>query len=217
MGMFAIIASVIVLSVVGGLFAASLRYKRNKEVAQVALPFDDAPLISGAADSTPPSSDGVKLAVRSGGLTPREQRQEDIRIRHETRLCLYCDKPASHVIPKLRQIRPVLDPLYRYLNVVPINRWKIEVEQLSDQARPLCETHHSIARSHLERKVAENQVDYAGFVERQRHEMYEFVEYALDERMLDDANAVKRGKKQKKTAEVAPLQRPNLKVAGNGS
>jgi hypothetical protein len=217
MGMFVIIASLTALSVVVGLFVASTRYKRSKEVAPVALPFEETPALSVAADSTPPSSDGVKVAARSGGTTPREQRQEDIRIRHETGLCLYCDKTASHVIPLLRQIRPVLDPLYRYLNVVPVNRWKIDVDLTSDQARPLCETHHSIARSHLERKIAENQVDYATFVERQRHEMYEFVEFALDERMLDDANAVKRGKKQKKVAEVTQLQRPNLKVASNGS
>jgi hypothetical protein len=210
------IAPIAALLAVVGLFFATLRYRRHKEAALANLPFDSTPASSEAIESTPPSFDGVKVVARSGGLTPREQRQEDIRIRYETRMCLYCDKTASHVIPQLKQIRPVLDPLYRYLNVVPVNRWKIEVDLGIEAARPLCETHHSIARSHLERRVAENQVDYAAFVERQRHEMYEFEAHALDERMLDDANTVKRGKKQKKAADVAAIQRPNLKIANGG-
>ena len=160
-------------------------------------------------DSSPPVIEGSKA--------PRERRQDEIKFRRDTKMCLYCDKPADHVVPQLKQLQPLLDPLYRYLNVVPVNRWKIELEPGIEVPQDVCRVHHAIARSHLERKIAENQVDYASFVERQRHEMYEFVEYSLDERMLDDANTIKRGKKPKKLAEVAQIpQRANLKAVNGG-
>lgn len=98
-------------------------------------------------------------------------------------------------MPQLQLIRPVLDPLYRYLNVVPVNRWKIEVTLDITVPLDLCEAHHAIARGHLERRMAETQLEYAHFTEKQRHEIYEFEAYALDERMLEDANAIKRNKK----------------------
>jgi hypothetical protein len=200
-----------------GLFVFAITRKRAEEAALATLPFPSTHDVSDQRESTPPSSDGVKSAARSGGTTQREARQEEIRARFQTQLCLYCDKRATHIVPRLKQITPKFDRLYRYLNVVPITRWEIIVDkQHSSDACPLCETHHGIARSHLERRVAENQVDYAAFVERQRNEMYEFEEYALDERMLDDANTVKRGKKAKKGADVASIQRNGLKAVNGG-
>ena len=202
------IAIFIVLFVVIGMFVLLVKLRRPKETAALTI----LPLVEGASfeaiESTPPFSDGVRVVARSTA-TPREQRQEEIHQRQDTGLCLYCDKRAAFSIPLLKQIRPVLDPVYRYLNVVPVHRWKIEITPTSESVAELCEVHHAIARSHLERRIAENQVDYAGFVERQRHEMYEFEVYALDERMLDDANTVKRGKKQKKMAEVRNLKLAN--------
>jgi hypothetical protein len=198
------------------LFATVMRRRsaRKIEAAMVAIPFAGTRASSGARESTPPSSDGAKSVARA--ITPREQRQEEIRARRDTSMCLYCDKQASFATPQLVLIRPLLDPLYRRLNVVPVNRWKIVLEPDTEALHDVCTTHQAIARSHLERKVAENQVDYAAFVERQRFEMYSYETYELDERMLDDANVARRGKKQKKGADVMPLQRGGLKVA-NGA
>lgn len=158
-----------------------------------------------------------EVAIQRLPTSPREIRQEEIKVRQETALCRYCDKPAEFAVPRLKQIRPLFDVLYRYLNVVPVHRWKIEIEPPIDVPHELCEAHHAIARGHLEKKIAENQVDYAAFVERQRNEMYEFEQYALDERMLDDANSLKQGKKSRKTEapllQVEPKKAPRLKVA----
>jgi hypothetical protein len=188
------------------LFIWAARARRKEAAAMTNPPFTQVLEISEAPESTPPISDGVRSVAR--GTTPREVRQEEMRLRRATGLCLYCEKRANSQTPHLTLIRSPFDPIYRYLNVVPVNRWKIDVALVSESSPDLCETHAAIARSHLERRIAENQVDYASFVERQRNEMYEFERYALDERMLDDANAAKRGKKQKKLADVMQLQRP---------
>lgn len=199
-----------------GMFYATVRKtKKEKEAAPATPPFDSTGNFFETKENTPPSSDGARSVVRP--TTQREQRLDEIKARRETGLCLYCDKRATHVVPQITLLRPLLDPLYRRLNVVPVNHWAIDIAPGIEIPHDICGNHHAISRGHLERRIAENQVDYAAFVERQRHEMYEYEVYALDERMLDDANTVKRGKKQKKVAEVALLQRPNLKVAnGNG-
>ena len=145
-----------------------------------------------ATESTPPSSDGAQSAVRCGSR--REQRAVELYERAETGLCLYCDKHASHQVPEVRLIRSALDPLYRRLNVVPVNRWAIVLHHSVDDPFLLCEAHHAIARSHLERRMADNQVEYAAFVEKQRHAMYAYTTYELDERMLSDAQQIRRGR-----------------------
>jgi hypothetical protein len=167
---------------------------KKPEVATSNNPLDPTDPSSEASESVTPSSDGVKpVAPRPG--TPREKRREEILARQQTRACLYCEKRARFAMPQLHLIRPLLDPLYRYLNVVPVNRWQIEVTLDITVPLDLCEAHHAIARGHLERRLTELQLEYATFTERQRHEIYEFEAYALDERMLDDATAIKRNKK----------------------
>lgn len=195
------------------LIVAKLLHRRSARKLEAAMVAPIAPASFALRDSVPP--EGAKSPPRA--VTPREQRQEEVRARRDTGLCLYCDKLAAFATPQLVLIRPLLDPLYRRLNVVPVNRWKIVLEPSTEAPHDVCTTHQAIARSHLERKVAENQVDYATFVERQRHEMYAYETYALDERMLDDANEVKRGKKQRKPTEVATVQRGALKSVGSAS
>ncbi len=97
--------------------------------------------------------------------------------------------------------------MYLWANVVPINRWRIEETPDVRFPHMLCEQHHAIARSHLERRIAENQVDYARFVEGQRNEMYAYTRYELDERMLADVNSIK-GIEMPKRARKAKTQAP---------
>lgn len=132
--------------------------------------------------------------------TAREQRESILLERLQTGCCRYCDAKAVKQVPGLKLITSWLDSIYRYLNVVPIARWKIEIERDISIPNSLCEKHHEIARGHLERKIAENQVDYAVFVEKLRSDMYEFERFSLDERMREEVETIKRGKSKKTIA-----------------
>lgn len=178
--------------VVIALFAVALRLRRR---GRTPPPFAIEPTVSEALESTPPFSDGVKPAAKAG--TPRETRTLEIAERVQTGQCLYCERPASRQLPQVRQIRSFLDPLHRWLNWVAFNRYAIELQPPIEVPHSVCEQHHAIARSHIERHLADNQSDYAAAVERKHYEMYEFTNYALDERMLADANQVRRGKRPK--------------------
>ena len=140
--------------------------------------------------------------------TPREQRELAIVTRVTECLCRYCDSKAIKQMPVLELINSPLDWLYRYLNVVPIARWRIVIQRGIDFPFELCAKHQEIARGHLERKIAENQVDYATFVERLRNEMYEYERFALDEKMREELEVIKKGKSKKTIpANVTPLRK----------
>lgn len=145
---------------------------------------------SEAIESTPHSFDGARSGPQRTA-TSRDVRAMQIEARARTCLCLYCDRPASRQVPQLRLIRPTFDALYRWANVVPINRWKLELEPDISVPHLVCEQHHAIARSHLEARIAKSQVEYAAFVEGQRDALYEFESYALDERMARDAERIR--------------------------
>lgn len=211
------------------MFAIASRSRRKTEAAKELLPFSESSESGAARDSVPPTSDGVKLVAKSGGSTARELRKEDIRQRQATKLCLYCDLVSTQPQPVLKLSKSALDWLYLKLGVVPVSRWAVDpdprhwfsvwnmtAEQIQ-LAHPicLCSTHHAMARSHLERKVAENQSDYATFVSKQRLEMYEFQQHALDEVMSNDANEIRRGKKGKR-AQDAQNPRAVLKAVNGG-
>jgi hypothetical protein len=159
---------------------------------------DDAPA------TTPGSSPPPAPTPRGpAALSPREQRAEQARARRETGACLYCSLPASRATPRLVPVRPLLDPLYRRLGAVPVNRWRLELEPGTDAPIDVCEAHQSLARAHLERRVAEVQVEYAAFVERQRAQLYEFGAYGLDERMAREASDTRRGRPPRGAATTA--------------
>lgn len=222
------LTSTLVLATVVVLFVGALRMGKNKEAAKELPPFSNSSSADPQRDSTPPISDGLKLVAKSGGVTAREQRKEDLRSRIGTKLCLYCDLPATEPQPIVSLPISWLDGFYRKIGVVPVARWVVDPnprkwwsfvtsEQL-DVAHPccLCDTHHAIARSHLERKVAENQTDYASFVSKQRLEMYEYQAHGLDETMQNDTNEIRRGKQRKRNQDPAAQPRTNLKAVGNG-
>lgn len=217
------------LLTVAALFVAAMRMRRTGAAKELP-PFSEGGPSDAPRDSTPPISDGLKLVAKTGGATAREQRKEETRARIATRLCLYCDLPATEAQPIV--VLPIswLDGVYRKIGVVPVARWVVRPrprggifaaffatsEQIA-AAHPvcLCATHHAIARSHLERKVAENQTDYAAFVSKQRLEMYEYQAHGLDETMLNDANEIRRGKQRKRNQDAA-APRASLKAVGGG-
>lgn len=191
------------------------RWWAARRLAAEPLPLAQGDSSSGPTESTSPSSDGAKANGRSGGPVSREQRACDREQRYETGLCLYCDKNATQPLPNIVLLRSAFDWVYRRLNVVPMNRWKVVLDAgLFDEAPPklVCPNHATIARSHLERHLAETQVDYARFVENQRDELLEYTEYGMDERMLADAIRIRRGKPSKR---VEANNTGNVRVLGS--
>lgn len=201
-----------VLATVAFIFVAMIMYKIIKRwfwnneprhdvgVSANSTPFALGESSSEATPSTPPSNDGAQPVVRlmtGTALTPREVRAGAIRERCEQGLCLYCDRNASRALPEVRLIKPLLDPLWRRLNVVPVNKWKIVTDVGVDAPYKVCDAHSATARSHLEQRMAENSVAYAKFVVQQRDEMFEFVEFALDEIMLQDSDRIRRKRPEK--------------------
>lgn len=117
-------------------------------------------------------------------------------------LCRFCERPSRAVMPRLELVRaPLADWLARHFNVVPVNQWKIEIGGL---LHVVCQHHHDLARAKLDRRVAEMQVEYADYVEKQRVAVYEYVRYGLFEVMSGEAVAIKKPRKAK--PEKAPLQ-----------
>lgn len=183
------------------------RWWLARRLAAEPAPFAEGDGSSAQAESTPPSSDGVKSVGRSGGPVSREQRALDREQRALSGVCLYCEKPATKPVPRIVLLRSAFDWVYRRLNVVPMNRWKVALGPglfADPWETDVCPDHSEIARSHLERHIAETQLDYARFVENQRDELLEFTEYGMDERMLADANRIRRGKPSKR-AEAASV------------
>lgn len=166
-----------------------------------------------ASASMPPSSSGAYRDGRAG--TRRELRPLEIAERAQTGLCLYCGDHASHQVPQLRLVRSLFDPLYRWLNVVPMNRWAIELHADISVPFLLCTQHHAIARSHIERLITETRLDYALFAENHHRALYEFVSFGLDERMNADAIVIRnhggeadnRPKRSRKKREDVPPPR----------
>lgn len=129
--------------------------------------------------------------------TPREALEGYYQDRIKTGVCCFCQAKAIKQMPALELISSYLDGLYRYLNVVPLARWKIVIERDVSVPNALCEKHHEMARGHLESKIAENQTNYATFIEKVRIEMYEFERFGILEKMKDEVETIKRGKSKK--------------------
>lgn len=180
--------------------------RRVREVSPRDTPFELDASTSEVTASTPPSNDGAAIVVRptptttSQQLTVREVRATAVRDRAESGLCLYCDRTACRSIPQVKLIKPLLDPLWRRLNVVPVNKWKIVTTPPVDVPFLVCESHQATARGHLEQRMAENNVAYAKFVVQQRDDMFELVEYGLDEIMLQDSDRIRRKRPEKPVA-----------------
>lgn len=187
---------IILLLVVGvaafGIFYKTTRMKLTRTVTDLA---DELFPAHDATDSTPPAE---HVPVRAPQGTPREMRDLQNLERQKTGRCRYCEAPATKPQPRLVQVIPTLDGLYRRLGVLPVARWRIELGGDPDVHKDaLCTEHADLARSHLEKHTQEHSTDYADFVVKQRLEMHEFARYGLDERMKDDADGLKRGKKKK--------------------
>lgn len=143
-----------------------------------------------AAPSTPPtdSQDSQKP------LTGREAQDQRIKARIQTRLCLFCDEHAYKQMPTFKPQRSLLDGVYRMLNVVPLDRYKIVLDRGIEVPFTLCEKHHERVRGLFEKRIAKAAADVADFFDEQRQNLYIFERYELYERVDTDMNAAKRGK-----------------------
>lgn len=179
-------------------------------------------------ESTPPISAGVPSVKRSGGAY-REQRAQDVKERSARGVCLYCENPAEHTAPRAVIQRSLFDGLYRYLNVVPMSRVRIDTstpwppfggifsEKGAGPTLTHCPYHHTLARGRWERWIANRTSDYARLVEEQNAELYEFDRYALDEQMKDEAEAtLARVQRPRQRASKAPASNGPLAVVRGG-
>lgn len=103
------------------------------------------------------------------------------------RACRYCGKPGGFPVPQMMLVRPMADWMYRRLGVVPLRRWRVEVNPGVEAPTHLCEVHQEMARGHLERRLAESHVEYAAFCEKQILDMHDFAESGLDALMKKNA------------------------------
>lgn len=155
-----------------------------------------------ASPSIPPesaqnSSDGARSAVRAG-MSPREALEAELRDRAASGRCLICPERATHAMPRRSLVRSFLDPLFRYYGIVASDRYRIDVHVEVDHPPCLCQSHHLIARSALERKSAEMTERYAAFVEKGRYEMLEYERFEVFETVLAHEQEIRGRKPQKK-------------------
>lgn len=205
--MFLQVAFIAVVVLLVGLTVVLTR-KREQEVRENASPFVE----TGSEEpiSIVPSSDGVKSAARP--TTPRDQRLEDIKARAKTGLCLYCECRAQKSMPKIVPERGWLNNyLHRRTGSVAMDRYVLSTSASS--VSTLCEDHWHIATGLLEKRLTELNSDYTEFADKQRSAVYEFQMFAMDEKLLADAQEVRKGRKSRKAAEAKVT---NLKVV-NGS
>jgi len=92
---------------------------------------------------TPPPVPVANLSVRG-------KQQERMRSRSLAGKCLHCEERATHASPRWVLVKPVLEDVYRYLGVVPIDHWKIETHVRNDADKELCEWHHHAAVARMQ-------------------------------------------------------------------
>lgn len=183
------------IALFGLLFRAAKR--RHDQAAGSGGPSREGPFVgpgdtsSAATESTPPSLPGASTFARPT-TTTRERRALEILERAASGACLYCERDALRAIPQLDQPRSILDPIHRRLNVVPVQRWVINLTPDVSVPLRVCEVHQATARGHLDKKLADYAAARAAFDEAQRDEIYDFIEYGLDERMNEDVQKAKK-------------------------
>lgn len=169
-------------------------------------------------DTALSSSDPGPKVPRAGTGTTRETLEGELRDRAASGKCLICPEKATHAMPRRSLVRSILDPLFRYYNIVAADRYRIDVHLDVDHCPCLCEAHHHIARAALERKSAEMTERYAQFIERGRYEMLEYERFEIYETILSHESEIRSRKPQKKqkTAPIAAVVPINEKKAANG-
>jgi len=174
------------------LVARAMRTKAHPKTLEQPMSGDPASY----APSTEPSE--TAKTAKTANLSPREEREVQNLERIKTGKCRYCEETATEQFPARVQIKPILDPVYRRFGLHPVAQYKIVLQRdPSIHKDCLCGMHADMARAHLEQHTSEHQTDYAQFEVKRRGEMFEYERYALDERMRDDAEQLKKGKKKK--------------------
>ena len=130
---------------------------------------------------------------------------------------MICPDKATHAMPRRSLVRSLLDPLFRYYNIVAADRYRIDVHLDVDHGPCLCEAHHHISRAALERKSAEMIERYAQFIERARYEMLEYERFEIYETVIAHEQEIRARKPQKrqKAAPIAAVVPINDKKAAN--
>lgn len=162
-------------------------------------PADDKELSSdmntSSTSSMPPGASLTDTQDSTGKpATGRDALELKIKTRAQTGMCLFCDEHAHKQMPTFKPQRSLLDGLYRMLNVVPLDRYKIVLDRGVEGPHVLCEKHHERVRGLFEKRIAKSAADVADFFDEQRQSLYIFERFEVIERVESDMNAAKRGK-----------------------
>jgi hypothetical protein len=191
------IVPIAVCTFVTVLLFATFAFVRKQKVKANTDQFSDLPL------SLPPPSEAPKVP----SLTQREQMEEELnKVRTQGR-CVICGGAGEKATPKLVPKKSILDWLHRKLNAIAPQRREIQEEFDPTVPLDLCRDCQPMARAHVNAFMVDQQLEAAGLVEKQNHACREFQRYGLYERMRENANAIKRGRKKRQppTLAVVPM------------
>jgi hypothetical protein len=211
-----IVAVISLLVVVAMAVFALSRKGRIVSVEKKEVPFVLEGDATSSIDTGAGASDPGQKSPRTGG-TLRDTLESELRDRAMSGKCLICPDKATHAMPRRSLVRSLLDPLFRYYNIVAADRYRIDVHLDVDHGPCLCEAHHHIARAALERKSAEMIERYAQFIERGRYEMLEYERFEIYETVIAHEQEIRARKPQKrqKAAPIAAVVPINDKKAAN--
>ena len=156
---------------------------------------EDAIQIRGVLEAkTAPATDDRTIT-----LTGRERMDAEIKDRLDTGHCLFCDDRAVMQMPTFHPQRSPLDGLYRMLNVVPLDRYKILIQRGIEIPAAACEKHHERIRGLFEKRIAKVSMETADFFDSQRLNLYVFERYEVYERVHTDMQTAKKADTDPKT------------------
>lgn len=148
-------------------------------------------------------------------LSAREARWEVLRVRRKDGLCRHCDDEARYPMPVLVRQSSLFDWVYRRLNVVSLNRYKLVINPGTDAPAELCGLCRDIVCGRKEKEIVEVAAETAGFFDKQRMRVYVFERHECDEVVQADVLEARRPRKKKQAAAPSNVLSVVKSVNGN--
>lgn len=153
--------------------------------------------------------------TKAAPLSARESRNEVLRVRCKDGLCRHCDEQARFPMPQLVRQSSVFDWLYRRLNVVSLNRYKLVIKPGTDAEPELCALCLDLVCGRKEKEIIEIASETAGFFDKQRLRVYVFERHECDELVQADVLEARRPRKKKQAAATPNVLAMVKTVNGN--
>jgi hypothetical protein len=161
--------------------------------SQAATPTD--PPLSGTLDDVKSTQNGTeKRATPEEKKSQRESRADVITARVKAGECIYCQDPAWLPQPVLVPQMSFWDRLYRRLNVVSLNRYRLLLKRDTDIKPEVCHACYMLVLGRKERETIDVASDMASYFDKQRLRVYIFERYGCDEAVLADVLEARQAK-----------------------